>query len=182
MCLLVCLSLVAGLGAVCAAEEAPKKILDLANFFSAEYGSDPVIVKAVKEQNAKGMTLDQIKAMDKKWTAYFGTSDFMKALIQSECGRLLQRIKKTEPYFAEIFVMDNQGAIVAMTEKTSDYWQGDEIKFKESFKAGKGAVYVSEVRFDRSSQAYLSQVSVPVKDGGKAIGVIVFGVDVDELK
>lgn len=176
------LSLLMGISVACAAEEAPQKVLDLANYTLAKYGSDPVIVKAVKEQNAKGMTLDQIKKMDKKWVAYMGTAGYMKALIQSECGRRLHKIQKTQPYFAEIFVMDKQGAIVAMTEKTSDYWQGDEAKFKKSFKGGAGAVYVSKVRFDRSSQAYLAQVSVPVKDDGKAIGVITFGVDVDRLR
>ena len=63
--------------------------------------------------------------------------------------------------------MDNQGANVAMTDKTSDYWQGDEAKFKKSYHNGKGTVFVDEVEFDDSSQAYLVQVSVPVKDGDK---------------
>jgi predicted RNA binding protein with dsRBD fold (UPF0201 family) len=179
---LVSLSLVMGLSAASAGEDAPQKALELANAFSEKYGSDPVIVKAIKKQNAKGMTLDQIKVMDKKWKAYFGTANFMKALIQNECGQLLKKIQKTQPYFAEIFVMDNQGAIVAMTEKTSDYWQGDEVKFKKSFRGGKGAVHVSDVKFDDSTQAYLVQISVPVKDGGKAIGAITFGIDVDKVK
>ena len=52
-----------------------------------------------------------------------------------------------------------------MTDKTSDYWQGDEAKFKKSFNGGAGAVFVDDVSFDKSSQTYSVQVSVPVKEG-----------------
>ena len=85
-------------------------------------------------------------------------------------------------HFSEIFVMDNLGANVAMSDKTSDYWQGDEAKFKESFKGGAGAVHIGDVEFDDSSQLYTVQISVPVKDGTKVIGAITFGIDVDSVK
>lgn len=77
--------------------------------------------------------------------------------------------------------MDNQGAHVAMTDKTSDYWQGDEAKFIESYNGGKGAVHIADVEFDNSTQAYLFQVSVPVKDGNKVIGATTIGIDVDKI-
>ena len=165
-----------------AAEKAPQKVFKLAQSTLAKFGADPIIVKAVKAENAKGKTLDQIKAMDEKWTAHAGFADYMKAMMDSECGEYLRKIQKSAPYYAEIFVMDNQGANVAMTNKTSDYWQGDEAKFQKSFAAGKGAIFVDDVEFDDSSQAYLVQVSVPVKDGGKAIGAITFGIDVDKIE
>jgi hypothetical protein len=106
----------------------------------------------------------------------------MKAIMDSECGKQLRTIQNSAPYYAEIFVMDNQGANVAMTDKTSDYWQGDEAKFKNSFANGQGSVFVDEVQFDDSAQAYLVQVSVPVKDGDKVIGAITFGLDVDKVE
>jgi hypothetical protein len=120
--------------------------------------------------------------MDKKWIAHAGIADYMQALMDSECGKYLRKIQKSDPYYAEIFVMDNQGANVAMTDKTSDYWQGDEDKFKESYKNGQGAVHISDVKFDDSTQAYLVQVSVPVKDNDKVIGAITFGIDVDKIE
>jgi hypothetical protein len=110
-----------------------------------------------------------------------GIADYMQEMMDSECGRYLAKIQNGSPYFAEIFVMDNQGANVAMTDKTSDYWQGDEAKFKKSFNGGSGAVFVDDVEFDDSTQAYLVQVSVPVKDGERVIGAITFGIDIDRL-
>jgi methyl-accepting chemotaxis protein-like sensor len=166
---------------VTAGEKAPQKVVDLAQSQLVKVGADPVIVAAVKAENGKGKSLDQIKAMDKKWKATAGIADYMKALMTSECGSHLKKIQDGQAYYAEIFVMDNQGANVAMTDKTSDYWQGDEAKFKESYKDGAGAVHIGEVEFDKSSQAYLVQISVPVTDNGKVIGAITFGVDVDKI-
>ena len=176
------LFLFVGLGTVHAGEKAPQKVIDLANSTLAGHGMDPVIVEAVKVENAKGKSLDQIKEMDDKWKAHAGIADYMKAIMDSECGEHLRVIQNSAPYYAEIFVMDNQGANVAMTDKTSDYWQGDEAKFKKSYNGGSGSVFVDEVEFDDSSQAYLVQVSVPVKDGGKVIGAITFGIDVDKIQ
>jgi len=164
------------------AEKAPQKVIDLANGELAKVGTDPVIVNAVKAENGKGKTLVQIKEKDKKWKATAGIVDYMQALMDSECGKHIVGIQNSSEFYAEIFVMDNQGANVAMTDKTSDYWQGDEAKFKKSYSGGSGAVFVDDVEFDDSTQAYLVQVSVPVKDGDTVIGAITFGIDVDKVE
>lgn len=164
------------------AEQAPESVVKLAHDIIAPMGSDPVIVAAVKAENAKGKTLAQIKSMDEKWKATPGVVDYMKALMTSECGQHLTIILESKPFYAEIFVMDNQGANVAMTNKTSDYWQGDEAKFKKSFNDGNGAVFVDEVEFDDSTQAYLCQISIPVRDGSQVIGAITVGIDIDKIE
>ena len=164
------------------AEAAPQSVIDFGNSTLAGIGSDAAIVKAVKADNATGKSLDQIKAQDAKWKGTPGVADYMKAIMESDCAKRLKEIQGKHQFLSEIFVMDNKGANVAMTDKTSDYWQGDEAKFTKSFNDGKGAVHVSEVKFDDSSQSYLAQISVPVKDGGKVIGAICFGVNIDEFK
>lgn len=164
------------------AEKAPQKVVDLAQSTLSKLGTDPVIVRAVKTENTKGKTLEQIKAQDKKWLATPGIADFMKALMDNECGKHLIDIKKKADYYSEIFVTDNQGANVCMSDKTTDYWQGDEPKFTESFRDGKGTLYISDVKFDDSTQSYLVHVSVPVRDTDKTIGVLVIGVDIEKVK
>lgn len=176
------LNVASGMVSVDAGEKAPRKIVEYAQAKLVKLGADPVIVKAVKAENAKGKSLDQIKEMDKKWMATPGVADFMKALMDSECGKHLKAIQASAPYYAEIFVMDNQGANVCMSDKTSDYWQGDEDKFIESYKGGAGAVHIGDVKFDDSTQAYLVQASVPVKDQDKVIGAITIGINVEKFK
>lgn len=164
-----------------AGEKAPQKVVDLANSKLMAVGSNPVIVDAVKAQNAQGASLDTIKDIDKKWRATVGVDAFMTALMENACAKYLQEMMDSSKMYAELFVMDNQGANVCMSDKTSDYWQGDEDKFTESYKGGAGAVHISDVKFDESAQAYLVQVSVPVRDGGKVIGAITIGIDIDKI-
>ena len=110
-----------------------------------------------------------------------GTADFMKACIDSPAGQHLRAWRKSRGFVAEIILMDRQGANVAITEKTSDYWQGDEKKFTESFKDA-GVVFVDKVRFDESTQTYSVHVSVPVRGAdGRVIGVACFGIDIEQL-
>ncbi len=154
----------------------------VANTTLAKLGKDKVIVKAVKAQNKKGMTLNDIKAMDKKWKAEKGLADYQKALIDNECGQRLRELWRGSTYIAEIFVMDNMGANVCMTEKTGDYWQGDEAKFVKSFNGARGAVFVDEVELMDVIKVEVSQVSVPVIHKGEAIGAITIGVYVGNVK
>lgn len=180
--LITLVALVLAAGPAVGGEKAPQGVFELAETTLSGLGNDPVIVGAVKAENAKGKTLEQVKAMDETWKGHAGIADSMQAMMESECGRHLRSIQESKEMYAEIFVMDNLGANVAMTNKTSDYWQGDEAKFQKSFNNAKGEVFVDEVEFDESSQAYLVQVSVPVMDGGKAIGAVTFGIDLDRLE
>ncbi|NLC70324.1 MAG: hypothetical protein GX751_03065 [Desulfuromonadaceae bacterium] len=157
------------------------EVVQLANTKLAKIGTDPVIVAAVKAENAKGKTLADIQSLDEKWIAERGIAGYMTELINSDVGRHLSNILYSTEYIMEIFVMDNQGANVAMTGKTSDYWQGDEKKFKNAFNEGKGGVFIDEAGFDLSCQAFVMQISVPVMEGGKAIGAITFSVDIDRI-
>lgn len=162
------------------AEEAPAAIHKITPQLEA-LGNNPILIAAVQAQNAEGLSLDAIKQRDADWRKVAGTNVFMEAMLSNTAAKEMASFESTKPYFIELFLMDNQGANVAMTSKTSDYWQGDEAKWQESFKGGAGAVHVGKVEFDESAQAYLVQVSVPVMDAGKAIGAITIGINLDEL-
>lgn len=144
-------------------------------------GENAVLVAAVNAQNAKGTTLDAIKKQDAEWMATTGVNAMMKGLMENDAAKELAKIESSQPFYFELFLVDNQGANVAMTNKTSDYWQGDEDKFTQAFKSGSGAVHLGKAEFDDSAKAYLIQVSIPVVEKGKAIGVLVVGVNLDEL-
>ncbi len=97
--------------------------------------------------------------------------------------RLMQIKADGAGIFTEIFVMDNKGLNVAQSDVTSDYWQGDEAKWKKTYQAGPDSVFIDEVEFDESTQTYQSQVSLPITDpeSGEAIGAITVGINVELL-
>jgi hypothetical protein len=164
------------------AENAPQALIDYVHATLVELGTDPVIVEAVKAENATGKTLQEIKNLDEQWKETAGVADYMDAMMTSPCGTYLRQIQAGSEFYSEIFVMDNQGANVAMTDKTSDYWQGDEAKFLNSFDGGRGSVFIDEVEFDNSTQTYLVQASIPVIDGTEVIGAITVGIDIDAFE
>lgn len=143
--------------------------------------ADPVVVKAIKAQNAKKLSMEWIKKMDAEWMATTGISDKIKAYLDNPSSVALRSYKAALPAMVECFSMDDQGGLVGTIGKTTDYWQGDEAKWQKSFAQGKGAVFIDKPEFDDSSQTYSVQISVPVMDGGKAIGALTVGLSLDKI-
>ncbi|WP_224364352.1 PDC sensor domain-containing protein [Hyalangium versicolor] len=141
----------------------------------------PELIQAVRAQNARRLTPGAIQKMDVEWVTSTGIPAFMRPYLEGPCADLLRKTQQQLPAIAEAFVMDNQGALVASTQRTSDYWQGDEDKWQRSFASGAGNEFVDQPEFDESLQAYAVQISLPVMDGGKAIGAVTFGISLDTL-
>ena len=144
-------------------------------------GRDATIVAAVKAQNAKKLSLTAIKVADQRWTVG-KESTLVKKTLSSPCASKLRALIAANPAYSETFAMDDQGALVCATEKTSDYWQGDESKWERAYNAGKGNVFIDRPKLDESAGERIAQISVPVMDGDAAIGVITVGVVVEKLK
>ena len=72
---------------------------------------------------------------------------------------------------------------MAQSAATSDYWQGDEAKWQQTYAAEDGALHISEVEFDDSTGFYQTQASMPIVDPatGEKIGAITFGINVQSL-
>ncbi len=164
------------------AQSVPSDIVKVTNSELVKIVSNSVVVAAVEAQNTKNLSLSKIKEIDKEWQNISGLNDFMIELLNNECSRYLKNLIKHKPYLVEIFVTDNKGANVAMSNKTSDYWQGDEDKFTKCFNNGQGKIFYGKQTFDESVQTYVIQVSVPVKKGNITIGTATFGIDIGKLK
>lgn len=137
-------------------------------------GTDADIVAAVKAQNAKKVSLDTIKKLDEQWLAGKAAA-LVKQTTTGPCADRLRLLTAGGAY-REAFVMDDRGALVCATGKTSDYWQGDEAKFEQAFNGGKGNVFIDRPKYDDSASAATAQISVPVMENGKAIGAITVGL------
>lgn len=151
------------------------------------WASDPVLTDAIAAQNmtTAGFDAATINDMDMAWRAEVGAaatptidavldhpaSDFLRAQVAASGGVI-----------TEVFVMDSVGLNVASSGVTSDYWQGDEAKFTETYGVGPDAVHFSDIEFDESSQSYQAQISIPLTDAsGAVIGAMTVGVDAESL-
>lgn len=149
---------------------------------------DPAVLDAVRAQNAEHANVAQgdIDALDKQWRAEVGgTSAPMIDGVLSRAGSVWLRSRKDSAggLITEVFVTDNHGLNVIQSDVTSDYWQGDEAKFTETFGKPDGTVHLGEVELDESTQTYQSQVSLPVNDPatGESLGAVTFGINLEML-
>lgn len=152
------------------------------------WAEDPVIVAAIREQNARTARLHQseIDALDAAWRSEVGAADAptIAPVLQSDASAFLRsRVGNSGGRITEIFAMDARGLNVASSGVTSDYWQGDEAKFTETYPAGPTGVHFGEIEFDESSQSYQGQISLTITDPatGEAIGAMTVGVNAEAL-
>lgn len=152
------------------------------------WATDPQIVAATVAQNAVtgGYSQADIDRLDLQWRAEVGTSgsELVGGVLANPAADMLRdRVAASEGMILEVFVMDAKGLNVAAVEATSDYWQGDEAKFSETFPLGPEAVHVSDVDYDESMQVFMVQVSFPIIDSlsGSVVGAITVGLDAARL-
>lgn len=169
------------------ADELQDKARKLAQSEIKAITQNPAVVAAVKAQNAKhaGLKQGDIDALDKKWRAErkSATSPMIDAVAKAPVSGELTKFKESgQGLYTEVFVMDDKGLNVGMSDPTSDYWQGDEAKWQKTFLAGADAIHLSEVEKDDSTNTFQMQISMTVVDGGKPIGAITVGVDAEMLQ
>lgn len=151
-----------------------------------KWAMSPQVITAVKAQNAEtaGSSEAQIIEWDNQWRAQVGQAE--QPLISEVMGRDLseflgQQVDASGGRITEIFVMDALGLNVAASGVTSDYWQGDEAKYKNSYGQGAGALFVDAVEFDESSQTYQGQISISLTDPdtGELVGAMTIGLNAE---
>ncbi|MBA5775986.1 hypothetical protein H2509_02460 [Stappia sp. F7233] len=176
------------LGGPAAANEFADQLTALASTDISKIVSDPQVIAAIKAQNAETSGYDQanIDALDKQWRAEIDKSNkplIDKTLGNALSGHLHEIKERGGGLYTEIFVMDAKGLNVGQSDITSDYWQGDEAKWQETFLIGKGATHIGDVELDESTQSYQSQLSVAITDpdSGEVIGAATFGVNIELL-
>ncbi len=174
--------------ALVAAAEIDAPVKELVDGQIRGWISDPTVVEAVKAQNAKNAALSQadIDALDQQWRAETsaGSKPLIDATLSNALSQYLKKLKDdSQGLYTEIFVMDAKGLNVGQSDVTSDYWQGDEDKWQQTYPVGPDALLIGEVEQDESTQRFQTQVSLSVVDpaNGAVIGAVTVGIDVETL-
>jgi hypothetical protein len=141
----------------------------------ANWANAGALGEAVAAQNRQHRTLEKIQQIDAAWTGGGDLDGLDRELLENDCANALGSFMTETTGFKESFVMDDLGALVCMTQRTSDYWQGDEAKWQRSFNEGRGALYIGEIAWDESADSMLVQISVPIMIDDSAIGALTVG-------
>ena len=168
------------------AEEFGERVLEYARTDLQEWINDPVIIYAIKEQNDLHRDMNQLRInkLDYQWREEGSYGALVVDLLDRQASIILrERRESSDGIVNEIIVMDAYGLNVAISDRTSDYFQGDEAKWQETFQKGPDAVHISELEFDESTGKVQTQVSLTVVDPetGGAIGAVTLGISLEKL-
>lgn len=148
----------------------------------------PVVRLAVAGQNRKTGSIDQAKidALDAQWRAERKVEDqpLITATLGSPLSSYLTRIQAGSlGLYSEIFITDSHGLNVGQSSITSDYWQGDEAKFKKTYGVGADAVFIDDAELEKDSATWRAQVNMTVTDDkGAKIGAATVEINLTELQ
>jgi len=150
--------------------------------------NDPVLIAAITAQNTQTAGYDQaeIDTLDQTWRAYVGMHDdplISGVMTNAAADFLRDRVTASGGVITEAFIMDARGLNVAASAPTSDYWQGDEDKFTQTYPLGAEAVHFGDVALDDSTNEVQGQISATIVDPetGSAVGAVTVGVSLTDL-
>jgi len=121
--------------------------------------------------------------VDALWTGLSADSPGLSALLGAPLSKRLRAFQKSNRLFVEILVADREGRLVAATNKTSDYFQGDESWWQQAMRLKEGEAVLEGLDFDQSSGVFSLDISLPIfADGMKEpAGVIKAVVNVSPM-
>ncbi len=137
--------------------------------------ADPVIVNAVKTQNA-GLSGEAATMTQEKWKELSKMDPFVRSLDKNAAGEFL-KAKKSD-VIIRAFLSDAAGYKVAYTTKSLSWCHKGDPKHEQPM-AGK--IWQGPREQDKASGLEQVQVSVPVLDDSKPIGSLVVGLSVSKL-
>lgn len=128
----------------------------------------------LKQRNENPLSLAQIIAIDKNWPQ---DKKRQLQITQNQLAKHLANLIDSQHYsFAELMLVDANGALVAAYPLTSDFWQGDEDKFTKAIETNNFSV--TSAQWDESTQRYSFFITVPIADNTKTIGALIAGLKV----
>lgn len=150
----------------------------------------PFIRKYVEDANLKYNSkgneeiIGEINSIENIWPRLKENSPILRNIMNNEVAEYIKEYKNREgEEYTEIFITDAKGAVIAATNKTSDYFQADERWWEEAYNNGKGGIYLSDVDYDESAKVFSLDFCLPIMDKSnkKVIGIIKVVTDIRHL-
>jgi hypothetical protein len=132
------------------------------------------------------LSMSDINKKDKQWRAAFKENDFSYFLTevdQAFSAQLRELKKQSQEMITEVIITDARGLNFAVSDMTSDYWQGDEEKFRAVFAQPINTVHFGDINYDESTKHFQVHLSVPLaaEKTQDPLGVLVLGIDIEKV-
>jgi hypothetical protein len=168
-------------GVITLAQETPemKAKLEIKIRQLRAYSTDPQMVSAVKAHNATPASAEAKAMTNEQWHNLTLLDPFVRAVAKSPLSEYLKTVKSKDESIAKVFVSGADGLKVGFDAKT-EHWTHKGMPKHELPMSGQ--TWIGPAKVDDSTGLLLIQVGLPVLDGEKPIGSIVFGIRAEKLR
>ena len=107
------------------------------------------------------------EAMDREWQQSRQQPPPVAQALKNAASQYLADIVAHDRIYREMILTDRHGRLIAASNPTTDFFQGDEDWWLAAFDDGRrGRVSIGDVRWDPSASAYAIEISAPVSGLG----------------
>ena len=139
---------------------------------------------SVEQANLEGTPdLARLNSLDNQWKNASDQSLLIQNVLNNELAGELLELQERLPQYAELFVTDQYGAVIASTGRTSDYYQADEEWWQGAWNNGDGDLYISQPVYDESAGIYAIEIALPIPAHNRPelVGVLRATVSINEV-
>ena len=130
---------------------------------------------------APPISAQRAEFLQQNWNYFFRDSPELHAVTSNMVAQQLRAFQKRNPLFAEVFVTDMNGSLVATTNRTSDYKQNDETWWQKASRLPEGTAWVEGIGYDDSSAVHALEIAMPVRYADRHVGVMKAVLNVSAL-
>lgn len=150
--------------------------------------NDPGAVQAATLANRQYENLSEeainakVSALEQDWEA--ANADPLSAkILTSDLAHQLHRVRELNPALLKIMIADVIGSTVAATDRPAHYSLHDPDLWQQFAAGGRGAIRVSDLRYDDQNRLYYLSIAYPILQEGTGlfIGAVTATVDLSPL-
>ncbi len=129
------------------------------------------VVADIEDQNRHLKDEGKVRQIQDQWRQSTTASELIRRYREKLSCQVMRDYFSKEISLVDCFTLDAQGRVVGTLYKTRDFLQDEDPGFVNCFNQGDGRVYVDEPVPLSSGETV--EVSFPVMDGPKTVGVLV---------
>jgi phosphoserine phosphatase RsbU/P len=106
----------------------------------------------------------RLSQIQEAWQEADPESDLVRGLVENDIAHDLREFLEISPLFAEIFVTDRSGQMIAATGKTTNFWHARQEWWQTGMTMPFRNAYVEGVNYDESAGVYSFDLIIPIRD------------------
>ena len=141
--------------------------------------AEPPIQAAVAEPTK--LSQQELDERDKKWRSFPDGHPWVSAVQGNPAADRLRQVQATDGRIRQLLITDRFGQLAASTNRAHLFNRAGEEWWRQAYAGGKGKIFIPQIAFNTEmSNAWTIDLCVPIRSGGRVVGVAKAEIDVSQ--